>query len=165
MKDHTHLKTTVVRVYGSGVRIIPHSPQFSLMSVFALISMKIHLSTKELYGLFWTMSLLWSPCRLFFFWSTKPPNWLCHIPNRPHSLKMDRSWETLHWFRCASKKWTGSQKREHARNIKERWMDDRQSGERLWTTPRTQREGQHCLLIFSHSCLPREQDGDPELGL
>lgn len=67
MKDHTHLKTTVVRVYGSGVRIIPHSPQFSLMSVFALISMKIHLSTKELYGLFWTMSLLWSPCRLFFF--------------------------------------------------------------------------------------------------
>lgn len=66
MRDHTHLKTTVVRVYGSGVRIIPHSPQFSLMSVSALISMKIHLSTKGLYGLFWTMSLLWSLAGFFF---------------------------------------------------------------------------------------------------
>lgn len=66
MKDHTHLKTTVVRVYGSGVRIIPHSPQFSLMSMSALISMKIHLSTKKLYGLLWTITLLWSLAGLFF---------------------------------------------------------------------------------------------------
>lgn len=59
---HT-LETTVVRVYGRGVRIIPHSPQFSLMSVSELISMKIHLSTKELCGPYWTMSLSWSLCR------------------------------------------------------------------------------------------------------
>lgn len=66
MTDHTHVKTTVVGVCGSGVRIIPHSPQFSLMSVSALRSMKIHLSTKELYGLFGTMSLLWSLAGFFF---------------------------------------------------------------------------------------------------
>lgn len=61
-RPHT-LETTVVRVYGRGVRIIPHSPQFSLMSVSELISMKIHLSTKELRGPYWTMSLSWSLCR------------------------------------------------------------------------------------------------------
>lgn len=99
-RPHT-LETTVVGVYGWGVRIIPHSPQFSLMSVSELISMKIHLSTKALYGLFGTMSLSWSLAGPFP--STKPPNWLHHVCNRPHSFDMDTSREILQRFRRASR--------------------------------------------------------------
>lgn len=39
--------------------VIPHSPQFSLTSMSKLITVKIHLSTKRLYGPYWTMSPLW----------------------------------------------------------------------------------------------------------
>lgn len=118
-RPHT-LETTVVHVYGRGVRIIPHSPQFSLMSVSRLISMKIHLSTKGLYGLLWTMSLSWPLAGSFL--STKPPNWLHHVCNRPHSFDMDTSRAILQqiWSRI---KWSGGclQRQQCAPYIKEQW--------------------------------------------
>lgn len=86
--DHTRGPgTTVVGVYGGRVRIIPHSPQFSLMSVSQLISMEIHLSTKGLYGLFWTMSLSWSLAGALFF----PPHRRPPHRHPPQSRPADSS--------------------------------------------------------------------------
>lgn len=92
-------------MYDRAARIIPHSPQFSLMSLSNLISMKIHLSTKALYGPYWTMSLSWSLAGTFL--STKPPNWLRHVRNRPHSFDTDTSREILQWFcRASQEEWS-----------------------------------------------------------
>lgn len=70
-RDHTHLKLQLSECPArSG-----NNPTFSTVftHVSHLISMKIHLSTKELFAPYWTMSLSWSPCRRFFFFFSLRP--------------------------------------------------------------------------------------------
>lgn len=158
------------------------------MLLSQLISMKIHLSTKELYGLYLTMSLSWSLAEPLFLF-TKPPNWLRHICNRPHSFDIDissnllqkvfavhqeeRSWPTEAVIRSEHKRTMGAGQMQLDEK-KTQWtpyraahvcwhecMDRKPNGDMLRVT----------VIQLSPLCesfswlLGVQENGDPELGL
>lgn len=83
----------------------------------------------------------------FFFWSTKPPNWLHHVCNRPHAFDMDTSRDLFRWVspRIKSSR-TASQWKQDALNIKEQRL---QRQTQLKQRGKKKKEQSHSSAVYA----------------
>lgn len=108
-------------MYGQIESIIPHSPWLSFMRLSHLISMKIHLSTKQLYWSELDNVSFMVPRRPFFCPQSHPTDSIT-VCNRPHSFDIDTSREML--GSCSAvhqEEWSWFTGGEYALNIKAQW--------------------------------------------